>query len=111
MHRSRSFSLELHRKIAERLRERPELVERARRRVDSEVYAGTHHEYAARWRALLEGPIDEVLRVLTADTDDAQAMRQTSPLTFVLSQRERYHSRCFSKESSGAVGVDRRRHG
>ena len=91
MHRSRSFSLALHRKIAERLRERPELVERARRRVDSEVYAGTHHEYAARWRALLEGPIDEVLRVLTADTDDAQAMRQTSPLTFVLSQRERYH--------------------
>jgi hypothetical protein len=39
---------------------------------------------------LLEGPIDEVLRVLTADTDDAQAMRQTSPLTFVLSQRARY---------------------
>jgi hypothetical protein len=80
VHRSRSFSLALHRKIAERLQERPELVERARRRVDSEVYAGTHHEYAARWRALLEGPIDEVLRVLTADTDDAQAMRQTSPL-------------------------------
>ena len=90
VHRSRSFSLELHRKVAERLRERPELVERALRRIESAVYAGTHHDYAARWRALLEGPIDEAVRVLTADTDDAQAMRQTSPLTFVLSQRERY---------------------
>jgi hypothetical protein len=90
MHRSRSFSLQLHSRIAEHLRERPELVERARQRVESEVYASTHSEYAERWRTLLRGPLDDLLQTLTAETDDAQAMRQTSPLTFVLSTRERY---------------------
>ena len=90
MARSRSFSLQLHRRIAEHLRERPELLERARQRVESHVYASTHSDYASRWRALLSGPIEALLETLTADTDDAQAMRQTSPLTFVLSSRERY---------------------
>lgn len=67
-------SLTMHRAIAEKLRERPELI-------------GIAHENLARWTA---GPLDEVLAVIVEDSERMTAMRQCSPFAGVLDARERW---------------------
>ena len=42
-----------------------------------------------RWLALLEGPLDELLTALTADTVDSRELRQNSPFVGVLTEKER----------------------
>lgn len=42
-----------------------------------------------RWVALLEGPLDELLTALTADTVDSRELRQNSPFIGVLTEEER----------------------
>jgi hypothetical protein len=50
----------------------------------------TSEHYAAEWRALLVGPIDALTLVLVADSEQALALRQTSPFTGVLRPKERW---------------------
>ena len=83
--RSRAFSIQLHAKVAQRLAEDPRLLDLARARLDA-----MHPEYAAKWRALLDGAAHVLFATLVEDSDDAQALRQTSPFAFVLTSRERY---------------------
>lgn len=42
-----------------------------------------------RWITLLDGPLDELLTALTADTVDSRELRQNSPFVGVLSEEER----------------------
>jgi hypothetical protein len=84
-------SIELHRLVAERLREEPELLERARTRVaDWIVDGGPVPAYAAkRWRALLNRPLPVILAALTEDSEEMRTLRSSSPFAGVLSQDER----------------------
>lgn len=53
------------------------------------------HGQAARWlrewSALLDGPLERVLEVLTSSTQYAREMRQNSPFAGVMSDVERKH--------------------
>lgn len=81
----------MHARVAERLREEPHLVERARGRVDDWASAGKLHErYAAEWRRLLALPIEQLCAFLVDPGEHARAMRQTSPFTGVLDPKERW---------------------
>ena len=78
-------SLLLHCEIARRLADDSSLLDRARQKVahwrdDRRV----HPEYAERWSQLLAGPFDELLRTLTAQTEAATALRQTTPFAHVV---------------------------
>lgn len=78
-------SLALHRAVAERLREDPSLVARARARVVASLAdRQLHAYYGERWLTLLDGPLDVLLAELTSSSEAAQALRQTSPFAGVL---------------------------
>ncbi len=84
-------SLALHREVARRLRADPRLLDAAKSRVarwasERTVSSG----YVAAWRALLDGPLDELLTTLEVDNEHATALRQASPFAGVLDARERW---------------------
>lgn len=83
-------SLAYHRVIAERVAAdsgritiaRANMVEWGRRRTLSS-------EYVDRWLALLDGPLPALLAKLVEDSEDARALRQSTPFAGVLDARER----------------------
>jgi hypothetical protein len=84
-------SLAIHRAIAEKLRECPELMEVAfdnLRRWSAE--AGRAQRYLEEWGRLLERPLDEVLQLMVEDSEWMRAMRQAGPFAGVLSPKERW---------------------
>lgn len=83
-------SIAFHGVVAERIAADPELVRRARHRVESWLASNHVVHYAARWSELLDGPRDRLLERLVADDDDARALRQATPFAGVLSPRERW---------------------
>ena len=46
--------------------------------------------YAARWLALLDGSREVLLATLVDEREDAVALRQSTPFTFVVGPRERW---------------------
>ena len=84
-------SLTLHREVASRIREKPALIDAARRRVQTWLDKGAvSHRYATEWADLLRRPTEELLDVLLADTEFAQDLRQVSPFAGVLDARTRW---------------------
>lgn len=84
-------SLELHRAVAERLLARPDLLERARRRVAGWLRDGSvARAYAEAWRAILAEPVDAVARFLVDPGERARQLRQASPFAGLLSPSERW---------------------
>lgn len=83
-------SLALHRLIAERVRSDPALIVAARDRLARWSAGGAlSPAYVARWTQVLSDPA-ALHVVLTADTEDARALRQTTPFSFVVPPRERW---------------------
>jgi hypothetical protein len=80
-------SLELHRAIAAQLRDRPQLITEAQRRLDA---GRIHPEYAAAWREILARDIDAIVAILCSDDERARALRQATPFAFAISPRERW---------------------
>lgn len=80
--------LAYHRAIAPRLR-RP-MIEEARRQIDRwERDERIHPRYAKAWREVLNQPISGIRKKISADTEDADDLRQNSPFTGLLSEPER----------------------
>ena len=85
-------SLALARRVAERLRARPELVEVARanlsrwkqRNADTPSLLRCYAE----WENILTRPLEQVCAVLVAETDEGQRLRQNSPFAGTLSAAE-----------------------
>lgn len=65
---------------------------RARERVASWLTGGgpAHPVYARRWKAVLERPVGEIVRILTADDEAARDLRQNTPFAGVLTNEERW---------------------
>lgn len=83
-------SLEYHRAVADLLRERPELLDVARERVQRWREGGQlHPRYADAWDRVLAQPFDEILEFLAAETDEAVTLRHVSPFAAFLDYRER----------------------
>jgi hypothetical protein len=84
-------SLALHREVARRLKDRPELLGVARQRVRSWLESGCVPRYwAEAWDEALDGGLEQVIARITATSDRARALRQSSPFAGVLDPRERW---------------------
>lgn len=80
----------LHQAIGRKLVQQPRLLGKARRFLAGMYRTNPYSKpYLDRWDALLAGPLEEVLRVLGADTEEAVALRHVSPFTGILTERER----------------------
>jgi hypothetical protein len=83
-------SLAYHRLVAERVRRNPELIEQARSRIRGWMRDGLAPHYAHAWERILAGPIDEVCRLIQADTEEGRALRQATPFAGAIDARERW---------------------
>lgn len=85
-------SLALSRRVAERLREFPELVELGRANLSQWKKRNANSPSLLRcyaeWEEILNQPLDEVCALLVARTEEGQRLRQNSPFAGVLSPSE-----------------------
>jgi hypothetical protein len=85
-------SLELARRVAERMRWQPEVVDFAR--ANLERWSRQNRSVPsllrcyAEWQQLLSRPIAEICDLLCAESDQAQRLRQNSPFAGVLAPAE-----------------------
>ena len=84
-------SLAYHREVARRLERCEELLvsahRQARRLAESK---GRASAYGRQWLSLLDGGRDELLRVLTTDTEEARTLRSCTPFAGALTPQERW---------------------
>jgi hypothetical protein len=83
----------LHRLVAEKIRRDPSLLASARAtlaRWRDPASPGRSEPYLAEWARLLDAGVEAALSALTEDSERADALRQCSPFTRVLTQAERY---------------------
>src|SRR5258708_29966190 len=84
-------SVAYHRAIAERLRERPEIIEKARRRVQEWLSSSTSPSFVAiKWAALLQSDIASIEAFLVERSELADELRHSSPFAGALSPQERW---------------------
>jgi hypothetical protein len=84
-------SLALHRAIAEKLRDRPAMIEIARENLERwSLTGGRSQPYWDAWRELLGRPLPEVLDLLVEPGERMTAMRQATPFAGVLEPAERW---------------------
>ena len=85
-------SLELARRIAEKLRWQPEVVDFARANLvrwsQQNASAPSLLRCYAEWQKILARPVDEIRDLLCSSSDDAQRLRQNSPFAGVLTPTE-----------------------
>jgi hypothetical protein len=85
-------SLEMGRRVADRLRARPELLEIARANLArwsvQNASADSLLRCYAEWQEILSRPLTEICALLVSETDDTQRLRQNSPFVGVLSPAE-----------------------
>jgi hypothetical protein len=85
-------SLELARQVAERVRQRPELLELARTNLTrwsrQNASATSLLRCYAEWQEILSRPVDEICDLLCSELEEAQRLRQNSPFVGVLSPSE-----------------------
>lgn len=84
-------SLEMHRAIAEKLRQHPELMEIAWDNLERWSANETHSKrYSDAWREILKRPLEDVLALMVEENERMTAMRHTSPFAGVLTPKERW---------------------
>jgi hypothetical protein len=84
-------SLAYHRRVAELLPSRPELIDEARRRARRWAASGSRSApWAREWERVLEGTPEEIARQLTDSSEHASALRQSTPFAGALDPRERW---------------------
>ena len=96
------YSLSLHLAIAEKMLVDGEAILRiARSNLDrwlrNKTFAAAEARPYLEWRDIVDNSsIEEIRRLITADTDEGQRLRSSSPFTGVLTkaERESYWSKC-----------------
>lgn len=96
------YSLTLHRAIAEKmLRDEDRILRIARgnlaRWLKKESFAGSSGIPLREWQRILGNSTPtQIRRILTADTDESQRLRSSSPFTGILTkaERDKYWSEC-----------------
>lgn len=87
-------SIALHARIAELIDADPEVLARARERVEAWSQDGhVAGTYVEGWRELLGLPLPELRRALVDPGERAKALRQVSPFAGALDARERWRIR------------------
>ncbi len=86
-------SLAIHQSIAAKLRQQPALLDRARATIDRWQAQGAgraSRPYLEAWRQLIDQGLDATLAAVTDPGERGNAMRQASPFTGILDNRERW---------------------
>ncbi len=84
-------SVAYHRVIAGRLQSQPEILEKARRRVQGWLGSGESVRfYARRWAEILAGDETLIAAFLVERSELADELRQSSPFAGALKPRERW---------------------
>lgn len=96
-------SLALHRLIAEKIRNDTDLFENVKRTLARwhEIVCANSQPYLEEWQRLVDLGIEECLAVATEDSEHANAMRQASPFSGILTNEERWE---FFLDWAGADG-------
>ena len=81
-------SLALHRLVVEKLRADPSLLDRVRENL-ARWSRDVRGSWIDEWSEIIDGPFDALLSFLVEDSERAVRLRQSSPFTGVLDQRER----------------------
>jgi hypothetical protein len=85
-------SLELARRVAERIRWQPEVIDFARANLvrwsQQNTSAPSLLRCYAEWQQILSRPLEEICTLLCSESDNAQRLRQNSPFAGVLSPAE-----------------------
>ena len=84
------FNLTLHRVVAEKLRKNPSVVlQFAENNLDR--WAKKNDCFAlSEWREILENrTLEEIIEIISKDTDEGQRLRSSSPFAGILSEEER----------------------
>src|SRR5437773_1115242 len=87
-----TFLASAHRLAIERLRVEPQAVERVREQLQRwrRMSGPTRSDpYWDEWEALLDQGVDALENVICADDEHAQVLRSVSPISVLLTQRER----------------------
>jgi transcriptional regulator with XRE-family HTH domain len=86
-------SLAMHQRIAAKVREQPALLQRARATIDRWQQHGASPAsapYLESWRHLIDQGMDVALAAAVEPSERGNALRQASPFTGVLNNRERW---------------------
>lgn len=85
-------SLEIHRLIALRLRDDPELISTGRKTLKRWIHVSPNKSTDLEWIALLNQGVDAVICAIVEDSDEGRRIRQSSPLLSILpfAERERF---------------------
>lgn len=81
-------SLEAHRLIAEKLREDPGLLEKAKANL-ARAKMVSESDALLEWEVVLRAPLDMICAFLGSESETATRMRQSTPFTGILSEEER----------------------
>ena len=84
------FNLMLHRVVAEKLRKNPPFIlQFAKNNLDR--WAKKNNSFALlEWREIIENlTLEEIIEIISTDTDEGQRLRSSSPFAGVLSEEER----------------------
>lgn len=108
---SDEFSLALGRETARALVDDPDAVLTAARRnlaFMRRVHGdGSADSWFDRWERLLDGPIDEVVRVLSSAAEPDRLLRQNTPFAGVVPERHRQEILRTVRDARSAQGVRR----
>jgi len=84
-------SVAYHRVIGERLRHQPEVLEAARRRVETWLASGANAPfYARKWAEILAGDLSSIAAFLIERSELADELRQSTPFAGALRPQERW---------------------
>ena len=83
-------SVAYHRVIAERLLQQPEVLEMARRRVQSWLSNPSAPPYARKWAEVLKGEPSSIAAFLIERSELADELRQSTPFAGALKPQERW---------------------
>ena len=84
-------SIALHREVAAILRNDPSKLEIARERVRGWQRDGrVHPHYADAWARAIAGPFDDLLNLLVDESENARALRQSTPFSGIVDPRTRW---------------------
>ena len=100
-------SLELGRRIAERLRRQPELIDFAHANLMRWSRQNASAPFLLRcyaeWQQILSQPVDEICTLLCSESDNAQRLRQNSPFAGVLTPKEVWEIKSRFRHSSATT--------
>jgi len=101
-------SLRLHKKIARRLHEDPQLLQIAKGNLIRWIARDGETPVGREWSEILKGPLSQVLRVLLSPDERGARLRQSSPFRGILSPKERW--KIYESFTIGAYYPSSREH-